>query len=174
MASIEARLCLRKPCQRPDFKANPGCLALRATAIILRLGRAVICGFSLDQVQRVLNSLAANRRLAFLVVAIQAAMAALVALAFLTQDASAAVAAAIGGGAMALGSLILAWWSTKGLAYSAGHVLVRLTTGIALKWFVVFSMLYLAFVRFGLPPLPLLVGLVATTASSFLVYKLKA
>lgn len=128
----------------------------------------------LDQVQRVLNSLAANRRLAFRVVAIQAAIATLVALAFLTQDASAAVAAAIGGGAMVLGSLILAWWSTKGLAYSAGHALVRLTTGIALKWFVVFSMLYLAFVRLGLPPLPLLAGLIATTASSFLVYKLKA
>lgn len=121
-----------------------------------------------------LNSLAANRRLAFRVVAIQAAMATLVTLAFLIQGRQAALAAAIGGGAVVLGSLILAWRSMVGPAYSAAGALARLITGIVLKWFVVIGALYLALARFGLPPLPLLAGLAGTMAASFLIYKFKA
>jgi len=118
--------------------------------------------------------MAANRRLAFRMVAIQAAIAALMSLAFLFQDARAALAAAIGGGAMVLGSLLLAWRSLLGPAYSAGLAMTRLISGIVLKWFVVLGALYLALARFGLPPLPLLAGLVGTMAASFLIYTFKA
>ena len=120
------------------------------------------------------NSLTANRRLAFRTVAVQAAVATLVALAFLLQDGQAALAAAIGGGAVALGSLVLAWRSMVGPAYSAGLALARIVSGLLLKWFVVLGALYLSLARLGLPPLPLLAGLVVTMAASFLTLRLKA
>jgi len=122
----------------------------------------------------VFNSLTANRRLAFHTVAVQAAVATLVALAFLVQDAQAALAAAIGGGAVALGSLVLAWRSMMGPAYSAGLALARMISGLVLKWFVVLGALYLSLARLGLPPLPLLAGLLGTMAASFLTHRLKA
>ena len=120
------------------------------------------------------NSLTANRRLAFRTVAVQAAVATLVALAFLLQDAQAALAAAIGGGAVAFGSLLLAWRSMMGPAYSAGLALARIVSGLLLKWFVVLGALYLSLARLGLPPLSLLAGLVVTMAASFLTRRLKA
>ena len=120
------------------------------------------------------NSLTANRRLAFRTVAVQAAVAVLVALVFLVQDERAALAAAIGGGAVAFGSLLLAWRSMMGPAYSAGLALARIVSGLVLKWFVVLGALYLSLARLGLPPLPLLAGLVATMAASFLTLRLKA
>ena len=120
------------------------------------------------------NSLTANRRLAFRTVAVQAAVATLVALAFLLQDPQAALAAAIGGGAAAFGSLLLAWRSMMGPAYSAGLALARIVSGLLLKWFVVLGALYLSLARLGLPPLPLLAGLVVTMAASFLTLRLKA
>jgi len=128
----------------------------------------------LTQVPRVFNSLTANRRLAFRTVAVQAAVAVLVALVFLVQDERAALAAAIGGGAVAFGSLLLAWRSMMGPAYSAGLALARIVSGLVLKWFVVLGALYLSLARLGLPPLPLLAGLVATMAASFLTLRLKA
>ena len=121
----------------------------------------------------VFNSLTANRRLAFRTVAVQAAVATLVALAFLVQDAQAALAAGIGGGAVALGSLLLAWRSMFGPAYSAGLALARMVSGLILKWFVVLGALYLSLAKLGLPPLPLLAGLVATLAASFLTHAIK-
>jgi F0F1-type ATP synthase assembly protein I len=163
---------------------NPGLAGIIVTSFGLS-GRPPGCytfaawrgGFPRPFVQpgavRVLNSMAANRRLAFRMVAIQAAVAALVALAFLFQDTRAALAAAIGGGAMVLGSLLLAWRSMLGPAYSAGLAMTRLISGIVLKWFVVIGALYLALARLGLPPLPLLAGLVGAMAASFLIHTFK-
>ena len=102
-------------------------------------------------------------------VAGQSVVATLVALGFLMQDTRAAIAAAIGGGAVVLGSLMLAWRSMMGPAYSAGLALARLVSGLILKWFVVLGALYLSLARWQLPPLPLLAGLVATMAASFLI-----
>ena len=119
------------------------------------------------------NSLSANRRLAFRTVAVQAAVAIVVALGFLLQDPRAALAAGIGGGALALGSLVLAWRSMTGPAYSAGLALARLVSGLVLKWFVVLAALYMSLARWELPPLPLLAGLVATMAASFLTHAIK-
>ena len=120
------------------------------------------------------NSLTANRRLAFRMVAVQAAVATLVALAFLLQDARAALAAGFGGGAVALGSFVLAARMMTGKAYSAGLALSRMVSGLILKWFVVLGALYVSLARLGLPPLPLLAGLLATMAASFLTHRLKA
>ena len=120
------------------------------------------------------NSLSANRRLAFHLVAVQAAVAAVVALGFLLQEPRAALAAAVSGGAVALGSLLLAWRSMLGPAYPAGLALSRLVSGLVLKWFVVLGALYLSLAKLGLPPLPLLAGLVATMAASFLTHRSKA
>ena len=119
------------------------------------------------------NSLSANRRLAFRTVAVQAAVAIVVALGFLLQDPRAALAAGIGGGALALGSLVLAWRSMTGPAYSAGLALARLVSGLVLKWFVVLAAVYMSLARWELPPLPLLAGLVATMAASFLTHAIK-
>ena len=119
------------------------------------------------------NSLSANRRLAFRTVAVQAAVAIVVALGFLLQGPRAALAAGIGGGALALGSLVLAWRSMTGPAYSAGLALARLVSGLVLKWFVVLAAVYMSLARWELPPLPLLAGLVATMAASFLTHAIK-
>ena len=120
------------------------------------------------------NSLTANRRLAFRMVAVQAAVALLVALGFLFQDAKAALAAGTGGLAVASGSLLLAWRSMLGAAASAGLALARIVSGLVLKWVVVLGALYLSFAQWNLPPLPLLCGLVAAMAASFLTHGLKA
>ena len=120
------------------------------------------------------NSLVANRRLALRMVAVQAAVATLVALSFLLRAPEAALAAAIGGGSVALGSLMLAWRSMLGPAYSAGLALGRLISGLLLKWFVVLGALYVSLARLDLPPLPLLAGMVATMAAAFLTQRSKA
>lgn len=122
----------------------------------------------------VLNSVSANRRLAFRMVAVQCVVAMLVALAyFLAQSGREALAAAIGGGSVAVGSLVLAWRSLPPGAASAGMALSRLVSGLLLKWFVVLGALYLALAKLALPPLPLLVGLVVVMAASFLTLNSK-
>ena len=120
------------------------------------------------------NSLSANRRLAFRMVAVQGAVAMFVALLFLAQGAQESLAAAIGGGSVAVGSLVMAWRSLPPAAASAGLALSRLISGMLLKWFVVLGALYVAMAKLQLPPLPLLVGLVVAMAASFLTLNSKA
>lgn len=123
----------------------------------------------------VFNSLSANRRLAFRMVAVQCAVATFVALAFwIAQGAREALAAAIAGGSVAVGSLVMAWRSLPPAAASAGLALSRLISGMLLKWFVVLGALYLAMAKLQLPPLPLLVGLVVAMMASFLTLNSKA
>ena len=119
------------------------------------------------------NSLTANRRLAFRMVAVQAAVTIVVALVFLVQGVPAALAAGTGGGAVAAGSLVLAWRSLMGPAYSAGLSLARMVSGLLMKWFVVLGVVYLSLARWDLPPLPLLVGVMASMAASFLTFGFK-
>ena len=58
-----------------------------------------------------------------------------------------ALAALVGGGSMALGSLLAAWGAFGGGVAGAGTALGRLLLGTALKWLVVAGGLYLAMVR---------------------------
>ena len=120
------------------------------------------------------NSLADNRRLAFRLVAVQAAVAVLVAAGFGLRDAPSALSAGLGGGAVALGSAALAWRSLFGPAMSAGTALARMVSGLLLKWFVVLGTAYVVLARLGLPPLPLLAGMAATMFASFLTQGFQA
>ena len=121
------------------------------------------------------NSLSANRRLAFRMVAVQFVVAMLVALAWwFAKGEREALAAVIGGGSVAAGSLVLAWRSLPPTAASAGMALSRLVSGLLLKWFVVLGVLYLALAKMQLPPLPLLVGLVLGMMAAFLTLNSKS
>jgi hypothetical protein len=122
----------------------------------------------------VFNSQAANRRLAYRMVAAQFVVAMLVALAFFfAQGGKEALAAAIGGGSVAVGSLVLAWRSMPRGAASAGLALSRMVSGLLLKWFVVLGAAYFAMAKLQLPPLPLIVGLAAGMAAMFLTLNSK-
>ena len=108
-------------------------------------------------------------------VAVQAVVAMLVALAFLfAQGDREALAAAIGGGAAALGSLVLALRSLPTTPKSAGWSMSRMVSGLMLKWFVVLGLLYVAMAKLAMPPLALVVGLAATALTSLFTLNSKA
>lgn len=110
-----------------------------------------------------LNSVAAGRRLALRATAFQLAAAALVALAFLFQGVTSAVAAGLGGLAVALGGLAASWIAFgKGVSPATG-ALGRVVAGMLLKWCVVVLVVALALAWLKLPALPLLAGLVTVT-----------
>ena len=119
------------------------------------------------------NSPSANRRLAIRTVTVQAVVATVVAMGFLAIGREAALAAALSGGAVVAGSLVLAWRAMFGPPRSGGDVLARMVSGLLLKWFVVIVALYVGLSRLGLPPMPLLVGLGLTLAASFPTHALK-
>lgn len=114
---------------------------------------------------RVQNSPVVGRRAAFRVVIAQCAVAAMVASGFLLQSPRAALSAAIGGGAVVLGSALMAWRSFGGGVHGGMVALARLFGGLALKWLVIVAALYIALARLGLPPLPLIAGVGAALAA---------
>jgi hypothetical protein len=122
----------------------------------------------------VFNSPSANRRLAIRTVTVQGVVATVVALGFLAVGKDAALAAALSGGAVVAGSLLLAWRAMFGPPRAGGDVLARMVSGLLLKWFVVIVALYVGLARLGLPPMPLLVGLGLTLAASFPTHALKS
>jgi F0F1-type ATP synthase assembly protein I len=122
----------------------------------------------------VLNSLITGRRLALRIVLVQSLVAALLALAFLSQGACSAMAAGMGGGAVVLGSAALAMRAFTVAPVSADAALLRMLGGMALKWLLLLVTLYLALVRFALPPVPLLVGAVVTTMAFLFAAKSNA
>lgn len=121
-----------------------------------------------------LNSVAAGRRQAFRVLAVQAAATGLVALAFLVQGDRAALGALLGGGAATLGSALMAWRALGGGVVGAGTALARLFGGLALKWLVIVLALYLALARFELPPLPVVSGLGAALVATLMAFSIKS
>ena len=121
-----------------------------------------------------LNSLITGRYLAFRIVLVQLLVAALLALGFLLQGTHSAMAAGMGGGAVVLGSGALALRAFSASPVSPNVALLRLLTGMVLKWMLLLATLYIALVRFALPPLPLLIGAVVTTMSFLLAAKLNA
>lgn len=130
--------------------------------------------FTGNRIRSVLNTVAAGRRQASRVVIAQAIASGLVALAFLVQGEQAALGALLGGGAVALGSALMAWRAFGGGVIGAGEALTRLFGGIALKWLVIVGALYLALTRFELPPLALIGGLCAALIAPLLVLQLKS
>jgi len=49
-----------------------------------------------------------------------------------------------------------------------------MVSGLMLKWFVVVGLLYFGMAKLALPPLPMIVGLVASVLASFLTLNSKA
>ena len=117
------------------------------------------------------NSMAAGRRLALRAVTLQAAVAAVVALAFLLEGSASALAAGMGGGAVVAGSAVYALRTFAGGPAGAGMALARLLVGLLLKWGVVLGTLLIALAWLRLPPMPLLVGAVATTLAFLFIGK---
>lgn len=107
-----------------------------------------------------LNSLAAGRRSALRAVACQVVVGVLVSLAFLVQGPQSAVSAGIAGGSLALGSACAAVLALGGVV-SAQAAFARLVLGMLVKWCVVIAAFVVALGTWRLPPVPMLVGLVA-------------
>jgi len=107
------------------------------------------------------NSIAAGRRLAIRVVAAQAVTTALVAAGFAWRGWDDALAVLAGGGAVVLGTAVLALRLFAGAPAAAGTVLARMIVGNLLRWCVIGAGLYLAMVVAKLPGLPVLAGLIA-------------
>ena len=122
-----------------------------------------------------LNTVAANRRLVFRVIAVQVLAGTLMTVLFaLAQGGQAAKASAAGSIAMTLGTAALGWGSLSSARDSAAMALTKLLLGIVFKWIVVFGALLTALALFGLPPLPLLAGLAGALAATFLIHKFEA
>ncbi len=115
----------------------------------------------------VYDPLAASRRSALRAAVIQAVAAFVVALLFLLQGGTHAMAAGVGGGALALGHWLAACVSLSGVV-SARVAFVRLLLGTGLKWVVVIGTFTTALGVWRLPPLPMVVGLVAGGLAYFL------
>lgn len=106
------------------------------------------------------DPIAAGRRAATRAVAVQAAVVAPVALAFLLQGPAHALAAGWGGLAMAVGNALAARMALGGIA-PAGVAFGRLLSGTLAKWLVVLAGFAIGAGVWGLPPLPMLAGLAA-------------
>jgi len=109
------------------------------------------------------NSIAAGRRLAFRVVLAQAAVTMLVAAGFLLQGWRSGFGVLSGGGAVTVGTAVLALRLFAAGPTGAGATLARLIAGNLLKWMIVGAGLYLALAKAGLPGLPVLAGVLVTT-----------
>lgn len=106
------------------------------------------------------DPIAAGRHAVTRAIVVQVVVVALVAALFLAQGPREALAAGIGGVAMAAGNALAASVSLAGIA-PAGVALGRLLLGTMAKWLVAIVVLVMALAVWRLPPLPLLVGLAA-------------
>ncbi|QOW24231.1 hypothetical protein [Lysobacter sp. H23M47] len=144
---------LNRTRQLPPTSAQP---------IIRRLHWAFICPPSKTDEPSVHDPMSAGRRLAFRAIAFQAGATALTALAFLAHGAQSALAALVGGSALVAGGGLAALVALGGGVKPAGSVLGLMLAGVLVKWLVVFAVLAVGLAGFQLPPLPMLVAVVAT------------
>ena len=108
------------------------------------------------------NSVTHGRREARRVLVVQVVAVAAVALALLAASPAHALAAALGGGALALGAWLTAWLTFAGKdPAAAATALARLLAGMALKWLALIAALLLGIAVWRLPPLGLACGVVA-------------
>ncbi len=117
--------------------------------------------------------MSAGRRLALRATAFQAGATVLTSLAFLVQGAEFALAALVGGFSVVAGGGLAALVSLGGGVSPAGAVIGRMLAGVIVKWLVVFAVLALGLAGFKLPPLPMLVAVVATMLAFVLAQILK-
>ena len=108
----------------------------------------------------VINSLASGRRLALRIIRLQLAVAVLVGLFFLAFGRPEAVAATAGAALTAVGTALVAVRFFASIS-SPGVLLGRLMIGMVTKWAVLVLGLFLVLVKFKLPPLAAVAGLMA-------------
>jgi len=116
----------------------------------------------------VIPSIAAGRQLSVRTARWQSVCVAVVALAWLVKGAPWALAAALAGAAVVLGSWLAARVALGGGAGPAGMALMRMLLGLGLKWGLVVVTLAIS-LRAGLPALALLAGAVAAVLTQVLV-----
>ena len=116
----------------------------------------------------VLTSVAAGRRLAQRAIAWQAVAIAVTALAFLAKGATWSLAAVLGGAAIAVGGWLSSVIALGGGVNPSGGALARLLAGVALKWVVVVGVLLLGVGTAGLPPVPMLAGVVVALVAQLI------
>lgn len=108
------------------------------------------------------NSVIHGRQQARKVLIAQMVAVAAVALALLAASPAHALAAALGGGALVLGSWLAAWLAFAGNdPAAAATALGRLLAGMALKWLALIAALLLGVAMWRLPPLGMACGVVA-------------
>lgn len=118
------------------------------------------------------DPIAAGRRSALRASAVQAVVALLAALVFLAQGPQAALAAGIGGCALALGNALAAGVSLGGIV-PARVAFARLLLGALLKWTIAIVLIVIALGVWRLPPLPMVVGLAAATLAYLVALNLR-
>lgn len=116
----------------------------------------------------VLTSVAVGRRLAQRAIAWQAVAVAVTALAFLAKGAEWALAAGLGGAAIALGGWLSSVIALGGGVNPSTGALARLLAGVALKWVVVVAVLLLGVGMAGLSPVPMLAGVIVALFAQLL------
>jgi F0F1-type ATP synthase assembly protein I len=123
---------------------------------------------------RVHDPIATGRRAAMRAVAIQAAVATLVPLAFLALGTRHALAAVVGGIAMLAGNGLAVAVALGGGIQPARAAFARLLLGTLVKWVVVLAVVAVAWEAWRLPPLPTLAGLVAGVLAYLLALNLRS
>lgn len=116
----------------------------------------------------VLTSVEVGRRLAQRAIAWQAVAVAVTALAFLAKGADWALAAGLGGAAIALGGWLSSVIALGGGVNPSTGALARLLAGVALKWVVVVAVLLLGVGQAGLSPVPMLAGVIVALFAQLL------
>lgn len=121
-----------------------------------------------------INSIAASRRLAARMLAWQIALVLAAALLFLLQDRRAALATALGGTLVVLGTALMGLQLFGGRQrVGAGMALVDLLVGMALKWLVFIVGLYVLLALWRLPAMPVLAGMGAAMAVNLFALRFK-
>jgi ATP synthase protein I len=116
----------------------------------------------------VLTSVAVGRRLAQRALVWQAVAVAVTALAFLAKGGAWALAAVLGGAAIAIGGWLSSVIALGGGVNPSAGALARLLAGMALKWVVVVAVLLLGTGMVGLPPVPMLAGVIVALFAQLL------
>jgi F0F1-type ATP synthase assembly protein I len=116
------------------------------------------------------NSVAHGRQQARRVLVAQGVAVVASALALLAASPAHALAAALGGGALALGSWLAAWMAFAGHGpAAAATALGRLLAGMALKWLLLIAAVALGMAVWRLPPLGLACGVVVALLAQIVV-----
>ncbi|HPA01166.1 MAG TPA: hypothetical protein PLK29_02940 [Chiayiivirga sp.] len=116
-----------------------------------------------------LNTVIHGRQQARKALLAQVLAVAVVALALLAASPAHALAAALGGGALALGGWLSAWVALGGQTpAAAGLALGRLVTGLVLKWALLLAALLLGLAVWHLPPAALVGGVLVALLAQVL------